>query len=97
LHAPSSGHLPLLRRLVRTRRGRRGSGAETFLLAGDAVGRALPVTCAAATLACSIRRGGMKRARAAAEVFPASAPPLGFGAFGGAPTAAAAAAVGEIE
>jgi hypothetical protein len=45
-------------------------GANTFLLAG---GRALPATCAAAVLVCSVGHGGMKRARAAVEVFSASA------------------------
>jgi hypothetical protein len=69
--------------------GDRRFSAETFLLAGGAVGRAMPATCAAAVLVCSVERGRMKRARAATEVFPASVPPLGFGAFGGTPTAAA--------
>jgi hypothetical protein len=73
--------------------GDRRFGAETFLLADNAVGRALLATCAAAMLVCSVGRGGMQRARVAAEVFLASAPPLGFGAFGGAPMVA----VGGIE
>jgi hypothetical protein len=69
-------------------------GAETFLLAGDAVGHALLATCAAVELVCSVGCGGMKRVQAAAEVFPASVAPLGFGAFDGASTAVA---VGGIE
>jgi hypothetical protein len=59
-------------------------GAETFLSASGAVGRALTMTCAAVMLVCSFGCDGIKRARAAAEVFSVSAPPLGFGAFGGA-------------
>jgi hypothetical protein len=47
-------------------------GAATFLLAGDAVGLAFAATCAAEALVCRFGRGGMKRARAAADVFPAS-------------------------
>jgi hypothetical protein len=70
--------------------GDRRFGAETFLLAGGTVGRALLVTYAAAALVCSVRHGGMKRAWAAVEVFPALGPPLGFYALGGALTAAAA-------
>jgi hypothetical protein len=60
--------------------------AGTFLLGGA---RALPGACAA--LVCSVGRGGTKRARAVAVVLPASAPPLGFGAWGGGATEAAAA------
>jgi hypothetical protein len=55
----------------------------------------LPATyAAAAKLMCNWGRSGTKRAQVAAEVFRASVPPLGFGAFGGAPTATA---VGVIE
>uniref|UniRef100_A0ACD5VNS7 Uncharacterized protein n=1 Tax=Avena sativa TaxID=4498 RepID=A0ACD5VNS7_AVESA len=43
-----------------------------------AVGRTLPASCAAATLVCTVGRGGAKRARAAP--LPASAAPLGFAA-----------------
>jgi hypothetical protein len=68
--------------------------ADTFLLAG---GCASPVTCGAAALVWSVGRGGMKRARVAAKVFPTSVPPLGFGAFGDAPTTAAASVVSGIE
>jgi hypothetical protein len=65
----------------------------TFLLGGA---RALPEACAAASyataaLVCSVGHGGTKRARAARVVLPASAPPLGFGAWGGGATEAAAA------
>jgi hypothetical protein len=42
----------------------------------------------------SVGRGEVKRARAAAEVFPTPVPPLGFGALGGAPMVAAAAVGG---
>jgi hypothetical protein len=69
----------------------------TFLLAGCVVGLACAATYAAAALVCRFGHDGMKRARAAAEAFPASGPPLGFGVCGGAPTAAAAmSAVGGI-
>jgi hypothetical protein len=65
--------------------------AVAFLLAG-----AVGLTCAAAPLVCRLGHGGMKRVRAAAELLPASAPPLGFGACGCGPTMAAA-SVGGIE
>jgi hypothetical protein len=61
-----------------------------FLLAG-----AVGLTCAAVALVSRLGRGDMKRARAAAELLPASAPPLGFGTCGWSPTAAAS--VGGIE
>jgi hypothetical protein len=44
----------------------------TFLLAGGVVGLAFAATCTAEALVCRFKRGGMKRARAAADVFPAS-------------------------
>ncbi|KAK1692023.1 hypothetical protein QYE76_008720 [Lolium multiflorum] len=67
--------------------------AGIFLLGGA---RALPgaytaASCASVALVCSVGRGGTKRARAAAVVLPASASPLGFGAWGGGATDAAAA------
>jgi hypothetical protein len=69
--------------------------ADTFLLGGA---RALPGACAAAALVCSVGRGGTKRARVAAVVLPALALPLGFVAWGGGATeAAAAAAEGGME
>jgi hypothetical protein len=59
-------------------------GMATFLLTGGAVGLAYAATCAAT-------------AQAAADAFPMSGPPLGFGICGGALTAAAAtSAVGGI-
>jgi hypothetical protein len=78
--------------------GRRFSVA-TFLLAGGAVGLTFAATCASVALVCKLGRGGMKRARAAAEAFLTSAPPLGFGASGGAPmtVGGGASAVGGIE
>jgi hypothetical protein len=72
-------------------------GAAIFLLASGAVDLAFAGTCAAVELVCRFGRDGMNRARAAVEVFPAPAPPLGFGACGDGPTMAAAAAVGGIE
>jgi hypothetical protein len=47
-------------------------GGTTFLLAGGAVGLAFAATCAAEGLVCRFECGGMKRARAAADVFPTS-------------------------
>jgi hypothetical protein len=61
--------------------------AGTFLLDGA---RALPGACAAAALVCSVGRGGTKRAHAAAVVLPVLALPLGFVAWGGGATEAAA-------
>ena len=60
-----------------------------FFLGGA---RALLGACAA-TAEGSVARNGMKRARTAAILLPMSAPPLGFGAWGGGKTEAAAAAV----
>jgi hypothetical protein len=60
--------------------------AGTFLLGGT---RALPGACVAAGLVCSVGRGGTKRARAAAVVLSSWA--LGFAAWGGGTTEAAAA------
>jgi hypothetical protein len=56
--------------------------AGTFLLGGARAlsGAYAVASCAATALVCSVGCGGMKRARAAAIVLPASAPPLGFGA-----------------
>jgi hypothetical protein len=66
----------------------------TFLLGGA---RALPGACAAAALVCSVGRGGTKRARAMAVVLPVSVLPLGFVAWGGGTTEAAAAMEGGME
>jgi hypothetical protein len=81
-------------RLVGTRCGRQALRAVAFLLVGGTIGLICVATYVAAVLVCRFERGGMKRARAAAELLPTSAAPLGFGACGGAPMAAAA---GEIE
>jgi hypothetical protein len=49
-------------------------GVVTFLLVGGAVGLTYAATSAAVAHVCRFERGGMKRARAVAELFLASVP-----------------------
>jgi hypothetical protein len=73
--------------------------AGTFLLGGARTlpGAYVAASYAAAVRVCSVGRGRTKRAQAVAVVFPVSAPPLGFGAWGGGATEVAMVAAGGME